>query len=180
MRDSTGAVKLKDGNGYYTQYNETFSEINDEGFIKNDKREGLWKGIDKDTRAVFQEEYKNGEIVSGKATKNGKISSYFGKRAVQPQFPGGDAMFYKFLSKHVKYPSEERDKNIQGRVILTFYVEEDGKITGISLLRGVSVGLNNEAIRALRDSSPWSPGVKYGFPERVRFSVPVAFALSEE
>lgn len=180
IRDSTGKPKFIDGNGYYTLYNEPFTEINDEGFIKNDKREGIWKGIDKETRAVFEEEYKNGDLISGKATKNGKTSSYFGKRAVQPQYPGGDFMFFKFLSKHIKYPAEDRDKNIQGRVILTFYVEEDGKITGIRLLRGVSVGLNNEAIRALKDSSPWQPGVKYGFPERVRFSIPVAFSLSEE
>ncbi|RWY52376.1 hypothetical protein [Mucilaginibacter gilvus] len=131
--DSTGVVKFTDGNGYYTLYNDAFTEINDEGAFKNSKREGSWKGIDEYTKVAFKEEYKNGELISAMATKNGKTCTYPGKREVPPEYPGGGAAFLKYLSRHFKYPAEERNKKIQGKVILTFYVEEDGKLSDICL-----------------------------------------------
>lgn len=180
--DSTGVAVFKNGNGHYSLYNATFTEVLDDGELKNRKRDGIWTGVDNETQAVFNEEYNNGELTSGIATKNGKTATYFGQRMIQPKFPGpgGENAFNYYLMKHVRYPAEERVKKIQGLVILTFFVEEDGKITGIRVLKGVSIGINNEAIRAIRDSSPWLPGVKHGFPEKVSYSVPIAFAIGEE
>lgn len=98
----------------------------------------------------------------------------------QPAFPGGDGGFGKYLGKAIHYPAVARENNVQGRVILTFVVEKDGSLTDIKVLRGIGSGCDEEAIRALKASPKWKPGIQNGRPVRVQFSVPVAFSLSSE
>lgn len=100
---------------------------------------------------------------------------------VFPEFPGGLEAFYKFLSKTLVYPPMSKENNIQGRVTVNFVVEKDGSLTDIKVLRGVPGGddLGQEAIRVLKKSPKWKPGVQNGRPVRVSYSVPVMFALQQ-
>ncbi|MBK0379841.1 energy transducer TonB [Mucilaginibacter segetis] len=98
----------------------------------------------------------------------------------QPSFPGGDAGFYKYLGKAIRYPAIARENNVQGRVILQFVVERDGSLTDIKVIRGIGSGCDEEAVRALKNSPRWSPGIQNGRPVRVQYSVPVSFSLSDQ
>jgi protein TonB len=98
----------------------------------------------------------------------------------QPSFGNDENAFNKYLSKSIRYPAVARENNVQGRVILTFVVERDGSLTDIKVLRGIGSGCDEEAIRALKSSPKWKPGIQNGRPVRVQFSVPVAFALASE
>ena len=98
----------------------------------------------------------------------------------QPQFPGGEAGFNKYLSKNLRYPAIARENNVQGRVVLTFVVERDGSLTDIKVLRPLGSGTDEEAIRALKSSPKWSPGIQNGRPVRVQYSIPINFALASE
>jgi protein TonB len=69
---------------------------------------------------------------------------------------------------------------LQGRVILTFVVERDGSLTDIKVVRGIGSGCDEEAVRALKASPKWKPGIQNGKPVRVQYSVPVAFSLAQE
>lgn len=95
-----------------------------------------------------------------------------------PSFPGGEEAFSKFISHTVKYPKEARDKNIQGRVIASFIVEEDGSLSNIKIVRGVGYGTDEEALRVLESSPKWKPGMQNGHTVRVQYAVPISFALS--
>jgi protein TonB len=97
-----------------------------------------------------------------------------------PSFPGGDAKFGAYLGKAIRYPAIARENNVQGRVILTFVVERDGSLTDIKVVRGIGSGCDEEAVRALKASPKWKPGIQNGRPVRVQYSVPVAFSLSQE
>ncbi|HTX89488.1 MAG TPA: energy transducer TonB [Bacteroidales bacterium] len=96
-----------------------------------------------------------------------------------PVFPGGEAELYRFLSRNLKYPGDAKDANIAGTVYLTFVVEKDGSITGVTVLRGIGGGCEEEAIRVIRSMPPWTPGKNNGIPVRVRFNLPVKFVLHE-
>ena len=100
---------------------------------------------------------------------------------VLPSFPGGIEQFYKFLNKQLVYPPMSKENNIQGRVTVNFVVERDGSLTDIKVLRGVAGGedLSQEAIRVLKKSPKWTPGIQNGRPVRVSYSVPVVFALQQ-
>ncbi|RYZ95276.1 MAG: energy transducer TonB [Sphingobacteriaceae bacterium] len=94
-----------------------------------------------------------------------------------PEFPGGIAKFYAYLRDNTKYPALERENNVQGKVFVSFVVEKDGALTDVKVTRGVSSGIDAEAIRVLKKSPRWKPGIQNGRPVRVQYSVPVAFTL---
>jgi protein TonB len=97
-----------------------------------------------------------------------------------PAFPGGDAKFGAYLSKNIRYPAIARENNVQGRVVLTFVVERDGSLTDIKVLRGLGSGTDEEAVRVLKASPRWKPGIQNGRPVRVQYSIPVSFTLASE
>ena len=51
-----------------------------------------------------------------------------------PQFPGGDAALFEYLSTHIKYPTIAEENGVQGLVIVTFVVERDGSITDVKVV----------------------------------------------
>ena len=97
----------------------------------------------------------------------------------QPEFVGGMAKFFEYLKKTVKYPKEAQDKNIAGKVFLTFIVEKDGTLTDIRVTRKLGHGLDEEAIRILKESPKWSPGIQEGKAVRVKYNLPISFSLTQ-
>jgi protein TonB len=97
-----------------------------------------------------------------------------------PNFPGGDGAFGKYLQKNMRYPAIARENNVQGRVVLTFVVERDGSLTDIKVLRSLGSGTDEEAVRVLKASPKWKPGIQNGRPVRVQYSIPVNFTLASE
>jgi TonB family protein len=173
--DSTGKVVANGGNGNWIKTNADFEYLA-QGPVKDGREDGEWEGtVDngKTEKAVYQ----NGKLISGRDFDKAIVDIYTAVD-VQPQFPGGDMEFSRFLARNVRYPSSAYKNNVQGRVILTFVVEKDGTISNIKVLRGVGSGIDEEAIRVIRSSPPWKPGMQKGKPVRVQYSVPMQFSLS--
>ncbi|MFT3884554.1 MAG: energy transducer TonB [Flavobacteriales bacterium] len=95
----------------------------------------------------------------------------------QPEFPGGTAEMYKFWDKIKKYPDMEYEAGIQGKVYVEFTVEKDGSIEDVKVRRGVSGGLDKEAVRMVKAMPKWNPGKMNGKPVKCRFTLPVSFIL---
>ena len=177
--DTLGNALVTDGNGYYKGYNDKFTYIEEEGNVKNGKRDGQWKGDYKNTHITFTENYDNGQFVSGNAiAEDGKSVTYTKSRRVPPQFKSGIEGFGRYLSHNIKYPDYARARNIQGQVILSFVVEKNGDLTDIIISKPVSPVLDEEAIRVLKNSPKWLPGMQFGMPARVRYSVPITFKMN--
>ncbi len=96
-----------------------------------------------------------------------------------PEFPGGMKAFMEYLAKNIKYPAEARKNKAQGKVVVSFVVEEDGTLTGINIARGVEKDIDEEAMRVIEQSPKWRAGVQNGQPVRVAYSVPITFALDD-
>jgi TonB family protein len=95
-----------------------------------------------------------------------------------PSFMGGEEAFGKFLASHIRYPKVAKDNKITGRVIVTFIVEKDGKLTNIKVLRDIGGGCGEEAIRVLSESPAWNPGIQNGKKVRVAYTMPINFTLA--
>ncbi len=95
-----------------------------------------------------------------------------------PEFPGGDAALLKFLQNNIQYPSLERDNDIQGRVIVGFTVFEDGTVGDVNVKRGVSKGLDEEAVRVVKKLPNFKPGKQQGKPVSVYYSLPIVYKLT--
>ena len=109
-----------------------------------------------------------------KKTSDDKV---YEKVEVMPEFPGGDQAMMDFVATNVKYPKEAMDKEISGRVLVSFIVEKDGSITDAKVVKGIGGGCDEEAVRVVNAMPKWKPGKQKGKPVRVSFMMPFTFKL---
>ena len=83
----------------------------------------------------------------------------------------------KFLTDNIQYPRIARDAGVEGRVIVGFVVEPDGRITNVKIIRGKVQSLDEEALRVTKMMPRWKPGKQRGKPVRVQFTMPITFLL---
>ena len=94
-----------------------------------------------------------------------------------PQFPGGEAELLKYISQHIKYPTMAAENNIQGRVVVKFVVQKDGKVGEVVVLRGKDPDLDKEAVRVVKTLPNFLPGKMNGQPVSVWYTLPINFKL---
>ncbi len=97
-----------------------------------------------------------------------------------PVYAGGEEGLLQYIAKSVKYPVEAQQKGIKGRVICVFTVNTDGSVSETEVVRGVDPLLDAEAVRVIEAMPPWwTPGRHKGENVRVKFTVPITFALNQ-
>ena len=84
----------------------------------------------------------------------------------------------KWISKHLKYPKEAQEKNIQGRVTVQFVVETDGSISNVKVARSAHSLLDEEAVRVIKSMPKFKPIIEDGKPVKEQFMMVVPFKLS--
>lgn len=94
-----------------------------------------------------------------------------------PHFPGGVDALRSYLSKSIRYPHEAQRNHLQGKVFVSFIVDEDGNISNVKLAQGVHSLLDEEAIRVVRNMPQWFPGKQDGKFVKVRYIMPINFSL---
>lgn len=97
-----------------------------------------------------------------------------------PEPYGGAGAWSKFLGKNLKYPEQAIDQHMQGRVWVSFIVEKDGHLSNIVVERGAGYGMDEEALRVLKLSPAWKPGIQNGQPVRVKYNIPINFQMSDD
>ena len=94
----------------------------------------------------------------------------------QPEFNGGMKALREFIKKNIRYPEELKNSGISGKVVLSFFVYEDGTIKDIKVIRSLNEKLDAEAIRVLNlTSGMWKPGMQNGKVVRCMMTIPVEF-----
>ena len=97
-----------------------------------------------------------------------------------PEFPGGTDALLEFMRKNINYPADAREKDIQGRVLVTFIVNKDGSLTEPEVVKSVDPLLDAEALRLISVMPKWKPGTQRGKPVRTKFTLPVNFRLASK
>ena len=96
-----------------------------------------------------------------------------------PQFAGGGLdKFREWVQMRVKYPAEALEKNAYGMVVISFVVEKDGSVSTLRTHQSPDKSLADEVSRVIRSAPKWTPGAQRGQAVRVRFTLPVSFAVS--
>ena len=97
---------------------------------------------------------------------------------IQPQFPGGERGLINFINKTREYPYHAYKKRVQGRVLCSFIVGVDGKVSDVRVIRGSGdESLNNEALRVIGKMPKWSVGKVGDHAVPVRMVLPINFRL---
>jgi len=94
-----------------------------------------------------------------------------------PEYPGGIPKLMEFIGKNVKYPKEAVARKEEGRVMVSFIVDTDGRAKDVSVVKNVSPALDSAAVAVVKKMPKWKPGQIKKKKVRVKMNIPVSFKL---
>ncbi len=96
----------------------------------------------------------------------------------QAEFPGGRGALQTYLISQSAYPRKLADdpEKPQGKVTVSFDVNERGKIENVYVVQGVNEILDKKAIAAVKEMPRWTPASKNGKKAKTRQTVSLNFA----
>ena len=116
------------------------------------------------------------EVAAETVDQSTQEAQDFGTVEIKPTFNGGDAnTFAQWIGSQLTYPEECKEEGISGRVVLSFTIGVDGKVSDVKVLRGVHEKLDAEAARIISMSPDWTPGMHEGKAVPVSFTIPIVF-----
>jgi len=62
---------------------------------------------------------------------------------------------------------------------VSFVVEKDGSVSNVTVIRGIGYGCDEEALRVISKSPKWKPGKQNGRNVRVKYTMPLGFAITQ-
>ena len=96
--------------------------------------------------------------IPGKKTQDGVVPYY--ECDQKPTFMGSTDLrkfMEQWVYQYLKYPASAVRDGIQGRVMVEFVIDTEGKVTDVKVVKGVSEELDAEAIRVIAASPKWKP-----------------------
>ena len=70
-----------------------------------------------------------------------------------PSFPGN---IQQFLRTHLVWPAGRKNKNVEGRVVVKFYIDRNGSCSQFKVLRSLNPSFDAEALRVLKLMPKWN------------------------
>ncbi|MEO5999663.1 MAG: energy transducer TonB [Chitinophagaceae bacterium] len=111
-----------------------------------------------DSLLIKRKEY---EIYAHETEKMGDYNNLFTRLELEAEYPGGALAWFNYLGKNMTYPKAALDRNLQGTVVVRFIVDMEGKVSDIQAINGPTTGgLREEALRLVKASGDWHPGIQ--------------------
>ncbi|MBQ9475524.1 MAG: TonB family protein [Bacteroidales bacterium] len=101
---------------------------------------------------------------------------------VPPTFLGSSepsSFLLRWVYTYLRYPDDCVDEGVQGRVLVSFIVDEKGNVGNVRILRSLDPRLDAEVVRVVSASPKWKPGVLRGRKVRSEVSMYVEFKLKK-
>jgi protein TonB len=95
-----------------------------------------------------------------------------------PYVIGGKAVWAKYLEENKTYPAIAKEFGAQDRVLVSFIVERNGKVSHVTPVKSCDPYLEREAVRLIQGMPKWMPGVQSGTVSRVRYTLAIPFRLN--
>ncbi|KFF07558.1 TonB family protein [Flavobacterium reichenbachii] len=157
-----------DGNG---DYEETDEKLTGSGKVKNGLKDGVWKGKDGRFKYTYTELYENGKLTKGTSIDSLSKEHTYTQAFVMAKPKKGLEHFYKFIGDKFRIPKSAQ--GISGKIYLEFIIKQDGSIEKIRVLKSAGYGLDEEAIRLIREYPDWGSGEIRGIKIKVLYAIPI-------
>ena len=80
------------------------------------------------------------------------------------------------IQSQIVYPEIAKRAGVQGRVFVKAYVNKNGDVHKVELIKGIGAGCDEAALEAVRKTK-FKPGKQRGKPVNVQVSIPILFKL---
>ncbi len=173
--DSTGTQGVQAGTGqWYALYPN--GKVFQRGRLVNFRKDGEWLEYNPEGKLEYKEFFSDKGLQTGiYYGPEGNYAYTAATYETMPEFPGGLKALDQLLSKHLHYPGGAHHRNITGSVFLGFIVGADGKVSDITVLKGLGGGCSEEAVRVISLLPAWVPARQRGKAVPMRFSIPIRF-----
>jgi TonB family protein len=94
-----------------------------------------------------------------------------------PQFRGGSSAFYEYIRRNLIYPAVGIVNRRSGQVHLSFIIDKDGTVRDVHVTKGINQLYDEAAVKVLKESPKWLPGMKDGEAIKVKYNIPIKFSL---
>ncbi|MBI1316550.1 TonB family protein [bacterium] len=101
-----------------------------------------------------------------------------GETTEEARFNCMNLSLQRFVAKNLVYPREAVDKDIQGKVYVSFVIAETGDIVDVKAVRGVHPALDQAAIDVVSKLPKLRPALKDGQAVRMEYTMPISFNLA--
>lgn len=97
---------------------------------------------------------------------------YLAFATTMPEIEGG----MQELAKKIKYPSIAKQSGLEGKVYAMAFVDEQGKVDQVKIIKGLGGGCDEEVVRVL-SVTKFKPGKHEGKLVKVKTTISVVFKL---
>lgn len=94
-------------------------------------------------------------------------------------FTSGNSIeeFQEWIYSNMRIPEIYAEASIQGRVIVEFVINRNGKVCDVKVLRSLDLEMDREVVRVVKDSPLWQPAIHHNKFVSVRLTLPVNIKL---
>lgn len=85
----------------------------------------------------------------------------------------------KYIFSNIFYPTEAINKGVEGKVLVHFCIQKNGKINDIYITKSIHPLLDSAALQLIRAMPQWKPLLRQGVPESISYTIPVLFELKK-
>lgn len=123
---------------------------------------------------IVEEEEEDDEIFNFAVVENKPIFPGCEKLATEnDKFMCFNQGIMKHIGKNFEFPELARQMGIQGKVYVNFVIEKNGKVSTVTIARGVDKLIDDEAIRVIKKLPTFVPAKQRGKPVRMQYTVPI-------
>ncbi|MBO4658563.1 MAG: energy transducer TonB [Prevotella sp.] len=92
-----------------------------------------------------------------------------------PEFVGGEDALKDWLYENITYPIAADEISAEGKVVVTFDVNNDGTIGNVKVKESVNPILDEEVVSKLEEMPDWIPARQNGRTVKVKYTLPITF-----
>lgn len=141
-------------------------------------KEKIWFLLSQENSEFFRIRNGNNFVYKSKdgteITPSESIKHFLETSAV---FNGGSNAWSTFLQKNLEYPEKMVRKKKEGKVIVSFVVNRQGKVTRPEIIDSPNKQFNKAVLNLFENMPNWQPGLQRGYPVSSRMTTVITFKL---
>lgn len=174
-------AKCDTADGEFIDYYLQSNKLKVKGYLSNNIYNGelttYWMNGNLRRRDIFEKgEFKEGVCYDS----NLNVIPHYDFE-IQPKYKNGDNKLIRDIAKNMKYPSEAKKKNIEGKVYTSFVVNKEGKIESIKIVKSIHPLIDEAALETLKKFSQkavFIPGYREMEAVNVQYNIPLNFKIA--
>lgn len=96
-----------------------------------------------------------------------------------PTYPGGKKAFSEYIRKNLIYPEEALENNIEGDVLVSYEVSDNGAVLNAKIKHGIGYGCDEEALRLIK-SLKFPKTTNRGLRVKSKFTSKIPFRIKRK